>query len=1377
MIYTIKLLQRIAFGMLSLCFGIMSYAQTLDMAIPSQTNPTLLTQSPPKYLFDSDGDGIDDHIDKDDDNDGIEDALEELACQSSNSAGSTVYKYVYETFGSGSRAPIQTLYHSYSSYCYDNGNGSCDNSAAQHNGKYTVAPFATNAEDTTSENMYWYTGEDHTNRNLQGRMAIFNAASQPGVFYTANIKGALPNIPISYSFWALNLDSSTTPDIDQRTRPQIKVEFRDVDHNLLAAINTGDIPPSINGNPEASWHNYSANFTLEVSEFNVFFYTTETGNNGNDFALDDIEIKQILCDTDHDGVANIFDLDSDNDGIPDAVEAGYGTLTNGTAVITAIVDSNVNGLQDTCETTLPLDSDNDGVPNYLDLDSDNDGRFDIDESGAGNSGNINFQNGDGDQDGDGVGDGTDSDKIRAKDTNTDGVLEYFTDGILDVFDYYNGSDLNSGYGNQNQGLNHTAFVVDSDHDGLPDYMDAYNNDTNTFDIATTRYSHLDANSDGIIDGSIDTDHDGLLDSFDTDHNSFGSPRVLNDKLQLYFDGRNDYIKDMTILSEQPEVTLMGWIKLDPTGTGQRFVFGQEHFYLKVLSNNTLFVQAGNQSLTSAQPLLSDRWIHITTTYSNAEQSLKLFINGQENGSTTINSILPTDETPFYYGRRHNATDPWFYKGHMDELRVFKKALSADEIQKIVYQEIENNGNVIGKEVPREITSLAWSDLLTYYRLDHFNGKYTENLATTQGASNPGAELFNFKQIAPQNAPLPFITQDNGNLATAVTNSAQGINGYDAITYDWSIVKIRHAQINFNNRQQHLALIVNEKDANNEPIEFKITDDSELNVSWYLKLDGSIDLEGESQLIQGEDSILDATSIGKIERDQQGTADTYTYNYWSSPVSKQNSNVPSFRVTDVMMDGSQSEHPTAINFSSSGYNGAATSPIKIADYWIWKYTNQNTNNYSSWQHIRRTGQIFPGEGYTMKGPGTGSISTPQNYVFSGQPNNGEIQLPITQDNDFLVGNPYPSAIDANQFIKDNGPELQDDNTPVPNATPIISGTLYFWEHWGGGSHSFQDYQGGYATYNYSGAVKAAYKGSNHPDLTDGNSPTKKPGRYIPVGQGFFVIGAHTGTITFNNGQRLFKKESDDLSVFMRSAFSVSANTSDANEEASQEIDERMKFRIGFNSVNTIRRQLLLTIDDNATPDVDWAYDGLLNENQIDDMFWTINEEAFIIQGSNAADNTTTYPLGIKTNTDGINTINIDALENVPEALNIYLHDLELDLYHDLRESPYDIFLNAGEHLQRFEIAFNTTSEALGIEDNSANTMDIVYSNSTNHIVIVNPNRIPLKSLAVYNMLGQSVYSLQSIAHDEYEIKKLSSGTYIVKLQTTSGAIVTKKIIKE
>lgn len=83
-------------------------------------------------------------------------------------------------------------------------------------------------------------------------------------------------------------------------------------------------------------------------------------------------------DTDGDGIINSKDLDSDNDGIPDIVEAG-GIDTNGDGRVDVLTDTDGDGLANTYDTTnggvniANLDTDGDGVPNFTDLDSDNDG--------------------------------------------------------------------------------------------------------------------------------------------------------------------------------------------------------------------------------------------------------------------------------------------------------------------------------------------------------------------------------------------------------------------------------------------------------------------------------------------------------------------------------------------------------------------------------------------------------------------------------------------------------------------------------------------------------------------------------------------------------------------------------------------------------------------------------------------------------------------------------------------------------------------------------------------------------------------------------------------------------------------------------------------
>ena len=856
--------------------------------------------------------------------------------------------------------------------------------------------------------------------------------------------------------------------------------------------------------------------------------------------------------------------------------------------------------------------------------------------------------------------------------------------------------------------------------------------------------------------------------------------VLARPTTIDFDGVDDYISRTPFLGNEGEVTMMSWIKLDNSFDGGD-IMGQRNFRIYLDSNKQLrtFIKTDSgiydniTTPTSEAPILSNEmWYHVAVIYDGLKGSIELFLNGNSvwfsndlTGTLINNQSIWNSDYDFEIGRNSELTNNYF-EGAIYETRVYSKVLNINQLHRQINQEIQdNNGAIRGAMIPKDIDGLLWSDLELYYRMDQITNGFTND----ESINSIDGELFNITTSQDRTAPLPYETITGGNGEWTDKNNWLYGEVWDITGNhpDCAIVKIANS-LSTNVSHSSVGLLIE------NGAELTVNNDSGIQNSWYVKLAGKIDLEGESQFIQTIESDLQVGTNGSLEKDQQGTKDLYTYNYWSSPVGYSAtanllSNPNTFEYTlnnNVFKDGTDSSVPVNITFTT-GYNGS-TSPLTISSYWIWKFANQLDDDYSSWQQVRNTGTLYAGEGFTMKGVSdtSGNVSLEQNYVFNGKPNNGDIELNIDAGNDYLVGNPYASALDANQFIIDNGPTIE--------GTGNTTGTLYFWEHWGGGSHNLADYQGGYAMYNLSGSTATPSKGSSDPDVSTDGSATKLPGRYIPVGQGFFVIGENTGTVKFNNGQRVYQKEGNSSSVFFRTNDTAQNTQVDSQEETQS--DERMKLRIGFNSINEIHRQLLITEDANATESIDWGYDAVIYDDQVDDMYWMINDEKFIIQGINAINEASVMPLGLHTSIDGLNTITIDTLENVPNDLEVLVHDLELNIYHNLRDSDYDVFLIAGEYLSRFELVFQN-EEALSIEELEQNNLEVYYTNSTNSISIINPMFLEIDGIEMFNILAQSVYKNDvKFVDSETQIKtkNLSTGAYILKLKTEIG-LVSKKVI--
>ncbi|MFV8373985.1 LamG-like jellyroll fold domain-containing protein [Flavobacterium sp. LB1P71] len=850
-----------------------------------------------------------------------------------------------------------------------------------------------------------------------------------------------------------------------------------------------------------------------------------------------------------------------------------------------------------------------------------------------------------------------------------------------------------------------------------------------------------------------------------------------------FDGSDDHINFKNNFNlNNGSFSIEAWIKSNATNPNTQTIISKHlspsstDGYDLRLVNNFISFNWNNNSIIATHAIDTNRWYHIGVTFNGT--TYKLYIDGiLEKTATGVNPTL--NSVDFILGAMSQNTDiPYnYYNGYTDELRIWNVSLAVDQIRQMMNQEIINDGsgNVKGVIVSKNISGLNWTNLSSYYQMNRASDISIGYLMDKSGNSKNG-KLKGIYVQEPDTAPIPYTSGSNGSWETDTTwtnytvwdvPNSVGID--NATKIDWNIVKTSH-NITSNSNKTVLGLFVNSNI-------LSAANDSKIEVSSYLKLDGKIDLIGMSQLVQTSESDLDVTSSGSIEKDQQGQSNKYNYNYWSSPVSPINTtaNNTNYTVTGIMKDGTTTT-PQNINWIG-GYDGAPTTPISLARYWLYKFDNY-VNAYANWHQILETDPLRVGQGFTLKG--SGAASGAQNYTFVGKPNNGTITTNTVGDDQLLLtGNPYPSALDADAFITDNISSLE------TFSNPSTDGTLYFWEHYTtNNTHALRDYQGGYAVRNLTGGLAPSATGVDF--ISQSGTPSRGiPNRYIPVGQGFFVNGkiGSGGTVTFKNSQRAFHKENDALNSNVMYKFKTGKNKILDNNNNNDSVINNYykKIRLGFNSHDNHHRQVLLGfMNEKATSEMDYGYDGLNIDDFPNDMYLLNGENQLVIEGEGFFDANASYPIGVKTDAEGKVKFLIDELENFDSSQAIYIYDDLTKMYHDIRNETFEVILPEGENNNRFSLRF--TNKTLSVDDKIINDSTIKITHIQNdNILIINNNTLEtiVEKATLFNIIGQLISTWEIENQDQKNIqlplKKVNSGVYIVKIYTTKGDFSKKVII--
>ena len=182
----------------------------------------------------------------------------------------------------------------------------------------------------------------------------------------------------------------------------------------------------------------------------------------------------------------------------------------------------------------------------------------------------------------------------------------------------------------------------------------------------------------------------VREALNTDKDGLGFPFKNADKNVLRLDGAGDYISvpDSDGLTVKGSFTLEFWYKQDMPTVNQDIIASDDdsnrNYGVRVLSNGKLFfiVWSGGSatSITTDNAVTDGTWKHITCVLTTGT-SMTIWVDAVSTKTSTssIPTTIDDDPTPFKIGTKTTTSE--MFKGLLDEIRFYHKALSSAEITK------------------------------------------------------------------------------------------------------------------------------------------------------------------------------------------------------------------------------------------------------------------------------------------------------------------------------------------------------------------------------------------------------------------------------------------------------------------------------------------------------------------------------------------------------------------------------------------------------------------------------------------------------------------------------------------------------------------------
>ena len=505
---------------------------------------------------------------------------------------------------------------------------------------------------------------------------------------------------------------------------------------------------------------------------------------------------------------------------------------------------------------------------------------------------------------------------------------------------------------------------------------------------------------------------------------------------------------------------------------------------------------------------------------------------------------------------------------------------------------------------------------------------------------------------------------------------------------------------------------------------------------FVKTNGTFTMNSSASLVQINNVANSGTGNMVYKRDVS-SVHGYDYIYWSSPVAAQ------------------------------AISGLYSTPgIGYQYYWDTLANNNNgaSGNTGQGNWSPAYGAMQVGKGYIVRGSSSYNWSGNLTANFTGIPNNGDLLMSIArgsytgapytgangvtisnqEDNYNLIGNPYPSAIKATDFLN------------WPSNTTKIQGVVYLWTH---NSTPTSNANTFYSTGNYNYFTND-YLAYNNVGASSG------PGfnGYIAAGQGFFVTmldGAAdtTQSVTFNNS--------------MRNKTYANTNFFKGTQQATQASNEVDRIWLDLVDNNNTSTRTLIGYIDGATVNKDRQFDAYTPVGNNNIIYSLVEGDSHVIQGRPLPfDANDQVPLGYHSVTQGSFTIAIATLDGLfAQGQPIYLEDKVLNVIYDLRQAPYVFTTAVGTFNDRFVLRY--TNSNLSNEQFATHSVAAFINNQKLEIKASSL----ITTVQLYDVTGKLIktYTPAVKALELIEDFPFANGVYFAKIKLDDGSQYIQKLM--